>query len=387
MKINFFLIILLTGISFYIYNDIYRPDKKSDRDLTFRSLKKVDSIRSRHFHILNKDNQFRFKDNNQILVDEKKVTTYLNFLASLKIERFFTSREKRRLPQNLFSKHSPFVEIIYNANSFKLDLGMPVSYKDGFYVQFNNKVGIAKYLGTPGTVYLKSNLNKKKFAEVFKFLTLKENYFYNLRLFPESSSLLENISQVTINNRRNKPFTLSFLNYTTSPSQISPLGYNEKSFTNFIQKLSKFSGTKILQGQDISKLKSISKIDIDQKIEINLYAKSNKAEKNYYLQNSLYPERILLIRALQATLFFQGHQNFWNKRPLDPESQLKFLSQSPVIRISPLTKIDQQRLLGDQKLKEIKLPSGKYEILKRNSEVQLINRKNKFKIHFQRPKS
>lgn len=296
------------------------------------------AINAKDFSLIKGDGSF-YTSQNHMLVSQDRINEFFSYLSKLKVKRVLSSSELNQA-QVSYDEKSLFVEFVFKNGSSKLVLGPKLSFDRSFYfksVEKNDgdknmndnklveKNGICFYDAILPVPFTKENEHNHEwpYKEFQKFLSLKDEDFFELNMFKESELLkqgngVESIwSSIAIENIYKEKYSLDLKNLITIPVPPSGIEHLKDPIKNKSIELLSLRAYKIIPKYDKSLLKNIiarvtvTSVDTIQKQlffyreygqEVGTFVTTDYSNSLYFVSNDSVP--FVLSRV----------SDFWDKR-------------------------------------------------------------------------
>ena len=327
MKRNLFLFsLLVTILGFtYLYEEVghIQKDKKADdasRVLNFSLMGNLKRYETPFVQLEAKGGYFETK-NPSYLADAEKVEALFNILSYIKISRLLTEEEKKNLDEsNFFPNKDLWFSLIMEKGEVRVLLGKKLSVDRTFYIKMKRSDQAGEnwalaYDDSPVEgVYSESEekTNDDKYRRLGSLLTLKTEFFFDAHPLKKVGTF----DKISIENMRNRPFTIEPQKRSTGPAVLSGLSFSSEAYQIFMEELTKLKAKELDLKPDLKKLKdSIAKMTFStaQNKTLTLELFKTYGKKTGYFIKSNTEEIVFEMDQNAPRLFFTNVQSFWNK--------------------------------------------------------------------------
>lgn len=329
-NLTLFGLLILALIGTYIFEE--RSNQKSEQVLSKKTalldvekLGDISGIEGIKLNFEKRGPHFYSKDNN-LRLSEARLGEFFEILSGLKVKTFLDQTEVNKVGVNFYIPDPTMrMTFYFEKGSLTFTLGKKLAYDQSFYMQVTRDntsqvVLVSDESPDPGVYqnddeYKKSDAKYKRLEMVF---LLTNKYFYDARVFRDFDYVEDkiNFKDISIATFRNKRFSLSFQNSTTTPPPPKGIDYFDENWVSFHRFLTKLEGTTVYFPADVKLLDEVlSQFEVvdrdEKKYSLEVYKKYG-AENGYFLKSSL-DNIIYKLKPEDAQYFFVNIQDFWKK--------------------------------------------------------------------------
>ncbi|RLA63459.1 MAG: hypothetical protein DRQ88_08920 [Epsilonproteobacteria bacterium] len=328
MRKNIFLFLLLAGLlTFtYYYEEVGGINRREATRLSKtlfqdQNLGEIEIISFPFAKIIKRGDGY-FTQAKNLPVDPDKLEQVLDIFAgieSISILNFDLAKIKR---SHFFPNESYKFSFEFKAGKLTYLLGKKLDYSQDFYMEISSgrekRVVVARDTSAAIGIYDPKKIKRDagKFERLKRVILLSEDAYYNLKP-------LRNFKgpaiKVTVENVRNKKFSLDLRKMNSSPPVLGRLKYDENAINSYLLWLQTFESERIHLNWKQSDLKDqLSSVEITPEkgkpTYLTLYSRWGK-KKGYFLtitgEKGLYH-----LGANKIKQFYSNVQNFWLKQAL-----------------------------------------------------------------------
>lgn len=298
-----------------------------------------------------KRGEFYFDKTNNLRMAQARLNEFFQILSGLKVKTFLNQEEVNKVGVNFYIP-DPTMKMTFHFQKGDVSfiLGKKLDYDQSFYMQVikgaQSQIVIVNDESADPAIYendeeYKKSDNKYKRIEIIFLLTNK--YFYDNRVFRDFNYQQDkiNFKDISIATFRNKKYSVSYENSTTTPAPPKGIKYFEENWVSFHSFLTKLEGKDIYYPADPKMLDEVlSQLQVSDreghKYTLDVYKKYNGLN-GYFLKTSL-DDIVYQLKPEDAQYFFVNVQDFWEKRfvPKEKEFNLKvtfFDNQTEEVKI------------------------------------------------------
>lgn len=341
MKKNLLLFSLavLLAVFTYFFQEVGDLDKKRAKEEEGRVLNPEELGVLKGFTLaevdLSKQGQQYLMTHTGQLADERKIESFMQKLAAIKIKRKLSPEELLTLDRDsVFPMKDEIMTFVFSRQKVSFQLGRKLDFDRSFYMEViqgeKKDVVIAFDSSDINAVYQKGAAHRSKhhydrFRELFY---LKKSFFLDYRIFRTWMVDSWSLKNVHLNNTRNKAFLIDFINATSLPKVPETLRLKKKAVLDFEKKVALLEGKGF--GDSNPKLYSeiptaVMKIESSKGVAKVSLVELKKEPKKYFILSSLdnfYYE----VSQEQAKVFLGHVQDFWDLRLLEKRPNLLSLN-------------------------------------------------------------
>lgn len=362
-----FAVLIGLGTFTYFYEELGSTQRKVTANqkvqlFDVKSLGKLKGFETKNLQI-NFIDDLPFAGEFKHLVSKEKLDEIFEIFSKVKIKRFITKEEKSRSDEKFyFPKDSPTLEFKFENSNVVFTLGNKLEFDQSFYMKVNDKTGenwvIAYDSSALDGAYSKHEFhrNDMKYRKIGAVFSLTNEYYYDTHIYPQIfySNNFSVWKTMTIENIRNKKFSIDFESFTTDGESL--VSERRDMFTYFQKKIGSLSAKKLWFKSEVLSglLSEITLTGLQNKmLNLKLYKMKGLVE-GYFLKAS-HSEVTFELDKKSVREFFFNAQDFKDKSIKFPKNnfnlKMKFKRQEEFfvnVAISP--KSFKVKPLGESKL-------------------------------------
>lgn len=342
MKKNLFLFSILIGLVVFVYYfeelggiKTAQREKESKQIFNHKSFGALVSFETPSAILINRGDHF-VTSKSQFKVDPKKAKKLFEILGGIEIERNITNKAKSGdslLDRKFFfPKTSLKFKFIFKKGEIEYLIGNKIEVSRSFYVEIIKKdqAGlvvkkwvVAKDSTLDEGIYNKKDFHKndQKYNRIKSLGYLEESFYYDTRIFEHSDLIITNVK---VQNKRNKKFELNVDGKKTNPEVVKGLKSNVQFFDTFFKNLGELKGDSVLINLERDQLhKKVSEITLRTKNSsapyiLSLFKEYKNVEGYYLIKKG--ESWVYKLNKKSASIFFSNVQDFWDKRLINKNS-------------------------------------------------------------------
>ncbi|MCR9203456.1 MAG: hypothetical protein NXH75_02695 [Halobacteriovoraceae bacterium] len=330
-----FLIAIGLGVFTYFFQEI--PDRKEYKEKQLRgalldpvALGELKGIILPEVEIAKQGEQYLLLKTGE-LVDSRKIDWFMNILSKIKMRRVLPKSEWKEKERELFFPNDS-EKMIFAFQNGKVSflLGSKLEFDRSFYMEVEDGEKVSRVIafddGNLDAVYNEGDGHRsdhyyRRFQSLFY---LKADFFRDYRIFRHWMNKKWSLLEVTIDNKRNRKFSLNFPEGRTEPNPPFFLSSNLELMGEIEKKLVAIEGKEFVEKRDADFEKEpMATMVVNSTVgEVTLRLLKSKRDKQSYFLESTLDKNIYKIEKKHTPIFFKNVQEFWNLKALRerPES-------------------------------------------------------------------
>jgi hypothetical protein len=339
--------------------------------------------------------------------DERKVNAFFDALSSIRIKRELSAKEVEELGLRLFftTEGSEVEKVIFrfDKSMITFTLGKKLDFDQSFYMKVTEEDGdklkerfiIAFDQASLNVPVAKDTYHRTdvKYRRFQSLLYLGNDYFRDFRIFSSWMRSPWTLQKIVIDNKRNRNFSISLKEKTTTPLPPTFLNYSLEEFRTFEKEIALLEGTSI---RDIkpNKAAHISTAFITSskgEMKLELFSTMNSSNKIWLKANDLY----YAVSEDVAKTFLGSVQRFWNLTlakglaMTHVSAQGKTLESRDKALIELLNKkasfvADSDYFIDATKLFDLNVRKSQYSLYTNKDEYFLLHQKSKIGLIYKK---
>lgn len=256
-------------------------------------------------------------------VDNVKLDVFFQSISNMALLRKFEDKEAKELETKVFSKKDPWIKFVFDKGYLRVQIGQKQPHAHGFYVKIQssdrNEIALA-HDGSPQTEAVEPEeyrLQNRRYYRLTGLLNLGEGYFLDKHMFRGEMAkfIRAEWRNAKVENIRNRDFSISIAQKTTTPAAFGKALYNKNAFSEFEKKLKSILASEIYPLKESNLKQKISSLTIGSsqgEFSLKLYRKYGSLT-GYFIRPS-FEEKVYEVSSEVIPLFFSNAQDFWDKR-------------------------------------------------------------------------